>query len=399
MVHWPIYSWKLTPQCHRKSLKKRKPEEEPHQEPPPIMIAQLKPLWELPCCGMYVVVLPFTDAWSPILKLARDEDEQGLVEWKMFLDFMSFLGFEAITTILDCMFRPLFARRVFVGKEQGGNVRPWKFKGTILFRRPHPNQQLDGPTLRVMLLRLGGLFANNDIKMLLVRKGTKLILPSGRVWPPEECRRVRRTEKDPLPKPGWVRWADEAGEDNEDADEEVDKWGSGEEEQDDHEDEYQEDVEADEDDEDTEADEAVCQMEEIKRRLERERDDGLHMLDDSSDSSDEEEQGGEVEMQNEASDDEEEDGYDNGEANDEEEQDENENEEATHEEVEEGDENEEASDDEEQDGYDNKELSDDEDDAVRQFKETMRRLEREDNERSAKLDDYSDSDSDEDDFD
>ncbi len=161
------------------------------------------------------VIIPVKDSWALIFKLATkpSEEQQKTVEWKTFLVFMEDLvsvnsmsrplgiieidqsltitkGYSARTSTFDCIFEPMFAKRVFVGKGQGNNVGEWKSGGAIDFRKPLPTGKLDGVMLKAMLGILGNYFAENGVVVRFRRthKGKQ-----------NGFKRIRRTERTSLP--------------------------------------------------------------------------------------------------------------------------------------------------------------------------------------------------------
>jgi hypothetical protein len=190
------------------------------------------------------VIIPVKDTWALIFKLAikSSEEQQKTVDWKTFLIFMEDLvgvksmprslgtikidqaltitkGYSARTSTFDCIFEPMFAKRVFVGKWQGNNVGEWKYGGAIDFRKPLPSGKLDGCMLKAMLGRLGIYFAENGITVRFRRtyKGKQ-----------NGCTRIRRMERTSLPM------IEDWGEDEREGEEEEDAAEEGDEEEDEH---------------------------------------------------------------------------------------------------------------------------------------------------------------------
>ena len=179
------------------------------------------------------VIITVKETWALIFKLAwkSSEEQQNTVDWKTFLIFMEDLvcvrsmsrslgtvkidqsltitkGFSARTSLFDCIFEPMFAKRVLVGKGQGNNVGEWNCGGAIDFRKPLPTGMLDGCMLKTMLGRLGNYFAENGIivRFRLTHKGIQ-----------NGCTRIRRTERTALPM--LEDWGEDEGEEEEEKEE------------------------------------------------------------------------------------------------------------------------------------------------------------------------------------
>lgn len=120
--------------------------------------------------GAIDVRIPIKEGWRRLVQVVQSANDNEWITWKTWLVFKVSLGFEARTTIFDCIFTPTFAKRVLIGKGEGNNISAWKNAGTIMFRKPHPEDRIYSPILKSMTSRLERFLLENGIRLIIQRE-------------------------------------------------------------------------------------------------------------------------------------------------------------------------------------------------------------------------------------